>query len=147
MPDRKIRCWFRISSELKEQFDEYVRANHGTSKHSSGYELERAIRSYIGAEAPANPGIEDVFDKRMMKKLVIISDGLKRLPGYPNVKPRVLETMVTRWLEGSSKRTVSRYLDVVRSNSEKKNENGFIEYSVSKFCIMVGRLYSNTGSK
>lgn len=137
MPNR-VRWWVTVDEDTKTKFEEYVIATHGNTA-LMGYELQRAINTYLGSTVhDMQPG--DRIDKRTLEKLKLISDALKVLPKDQKVGPKVLETRIRDVLPGVTGRTLVRYSELVRKHAKiKKNAEGYIDYDLNEFHRMVER--------
>ena len=115
-----------INAHVRNTFMKFVQSKHG----DESLELEKAICRHIG------PYMQTRFKATTMIKLKNVSGGLREHPGYPLVRIKDISDIMSQYI-GKDYRTIRKYVNVVRRNSDMRKVAGIPILDVSKFVGMV----------
>jgi len=131
----------KISKEVKEQWDAFLKITHHRIKGASGPELEIAMINHMRKHYFVKEHNENVIKKDTLEKLKIISNGFIELPNSL-MKPIVLRGFVKKLIKCKDERTLSKYVGIVIENSNNEIKEGelFPLINVEGFCKFVSSI-------
>ena len=131
-----------MSLDIKNRWHEFLSYNFGTIRSIYGSELGKAMLLYMSTfddrmqKNKQKPRTRSVT-RRTLAEMRRIADGLKILPGYPNITPIIINNTIKRYALATTERTHKRYRDMIIKYIGNPIEGDPIRYNVEPFVMFV----------
>ena len=140
------RIHTKISTVIKQQWENYLLRKHGSKKGPYGPELEIAMRNHIKQYNHTPNTRNKKYTKNKILKFKMIVSAYRDLEGFPLISGIELMSIIKDTLTKSDSRTYDGYRDEVLEYSEDKIIDGdiFPKTNVLGFCQHVDRMYDES---